>query len=189
MAGNFALVALGSNQTFDGLGPSRVLEAAIAALEAAGFVIRARSRYYNTPAFPPGSGPDFVNAVIEVETGGDAAAVLAQLHAVEAQMGRQRVVRWGVRTLDLDLIAMGDAVLPDAQTHQYWRELPLEVQKTATPAQLILPHPRLAERAFVLVPLMDVAPDWVHPVLGLSVMDMLEQHSTDARAEIRPLQP
>ena len=186
MAGDVALVALGSNQTFDGLGPSGVLEAAIAALEAAGFVIRARSRYYNTPAFPAGSGPDFVNAVIEVETGGDAAAVLAQLHAVEAQMGRQRVVRWGVRTLDLDLIAMGDAVLPDAQTHQYWRELPLEVQKTATPAQLILPHPRLAERAFVLVPLMDVAPDWVHPVTKRSVRQMHDALLEAVRAEVVP---
>jgi 2-amino-4-hydroxy-6-hydroxymethyldihydropteridine diphosphokinase len=186
MSENVALVAFGSNQTFDGIGPSGVLDAAVEALKAAGFVIRARSKYYNTPAFPAGSGPDFVNAVIKVETGGDAGAVLAQLHAVEAQMGRQRTQRWGARTLDLDLIAMGDAVLPDAQTHQYWRELPLDVQKTATPAQLILPHPRLAERAFVLVPLMDVAPDWVHPVTARSVRQMHDALPQAARAEVVP---
>ncbi len=184
MAGSVALVALGSNQTFDGLGPSGVLDAAVEAIKAAGFVIRARSRNYGTPAFPAGSGPDFVNAVIAIEAASDAAAVLAQLHVVEAQMGRERRQRWGARTLDLDLIAMGAVVLPDAQTHQYWRELPLEVQKTAAPTELILPHPRLAERAFVLVPLMDVAPDWVHPVTGRTVRQMHDALSEAARAEV-----
>jgi len=64
--------------------------------------------------------------------------------------------------------------------------LPLDVQKTATPAQLILPHPRLAERAFVLVPLMDVAPDWVHPVTARSVRQMHDALPQAARAEVVP---
>lgn len=166
------LIALGSNLGFDGEGPALVLDAAISALEQRGYVIRARSRYYNTPAFPAGAGPDFVNAVIAVSGPVDLQQVLADLHSVEAEMGRLREVRWGARTLDLDLIAAGAQVLPDLQTHQYWRELPLAVQKTTAPQELIVPHPRLSERAFVLVPLMDVAPDWCHPATGMTVGQM-----------------
>ena len=172
--GRIFLIALGSNQNFEGNGPSVVLDG----------VIRACSRYFNTPAFPAGAGPDFVNAAASVEYAGTAADVLAQLHVVEAEMGRARVVRWGARTLDLDLIAAGDLVLPDAKAHQYWRDLPLETQKTAIPDVLVVPHPRLSERAFVLVPLLDVAPDWSHPVTGRTVREMHDALSDDARAEV-----
>jgi 2-amino-4-hydroxy-6-hydroxymethyldihydropteridine diphosphokinase len=182
-----AIVAMGSNQAHGATGPSGLLEAAISELQMRGFVIRARSRYFSTPAFPAGSGPDFVNAVIEIETQQDAPQLLAQLHSVEALMGRARTVRWGVRTLDLDLVALGGQVLPDLQTHQYWRELPLEDQLRETPEQLILPHPRLSERAFVLVPMMDVAPDWVHPVTRASVRQMFDALPRAAKAEVVPL--
>ena len=98
--------------------------------------------------------------------------VLAHFHRVEAQFGRARDKRWGGRTLDIDLLAIGNAVLPDAATYATWRDLPLDQQSQRAPDQLILPHPRLQDRAFVLVPLMDVAPDWRHPVIGLTVRDM-----------------
>ncbi|KIN73957.1 2-amino-4-hydroxy-6-hydroxymethyldihydropteridine diphosphokinase [Sulfitobacter guttiformis] len=178
------IIALGSNQSVGKLGPSAVLNEALALLEARGFVIRGCSEYYNTPAFPVGAGPNFVNAAALVESSDDPLAVLAHLHAVEAQMGRSRAVRWGARTLDLDLVAAGDLVLPDAKTHQYWCDLPLELQKTAIPTELILPHPRLAERAFVLVPLLDVAPQWCHPVSGKTVREMHDALSLASRSEV-----
>ena len=74
--------------------------------------------------------------------------------------------------------------MPDLKTYEYWRDLPLEVQKTAVPPELVLPHPRLKERAFVLVPLLDVAPDWCHPVSGESVREMHDALSEAARAEV-----
>lgn len=95
-----------------------------------------------------------------------------------------RVHRWGARTLDLDLIAVGGKVLPDAQTHKYWRDMPLDQQKTKTPNTLILPHPRLAERAFVLVPMLEVAPDWCHPVTGASVRQMSDALPDALRREV-----
>ena len=90
-------------------------------------------------------------------------AVLARLHATEDAFARRRRARWGPRTLDLDLIAMGDTVLPDAATQARWRALDAAAQRSLAPDRLILPHPRMQERAFVLVPLADVAPGWRHP--------------------------
>lgn len=112
---------------------------------------------------------------------------MAVLHDVEADLGRTRDKRWEARVLDLDLIDYAGLIAPDAAVHQTWREMPLEEQMTRTPKQMILPHPRVQDRLFVLVPLRDVAPDWVHPVTGVSVTDMLNGFSAGALAEIRPL--
>jgi 2-amino-4-hydroxy-6-hydroxymethyldihydropteridine diphosphokinase len=185
--GRECLVALGSNLNFAGESPAAVLDAAIAALKSRGFAIRACSRYFDTPAFPAGAGPNFVNAVIAFDTALPATKILTHLHEVEAEMGRNRAVRWGARTLDLDIIAVGSHVLPDLQTYQYWCELPLEDQKNTAPQQLILPHPRLAERAFVLVPLIDVAPDWCHPVSKETVRQMHDALSDAQRDEVKVL--
>lgn len=177
-------ISYGSNLGLEQLTSSQLVVEAFNALEAHGLVIRARSRAFATPAFPAGAGPDFVNGVICVETPFDPQETLAILHTIEARFGREREVRWGARTLDLDLIAFGQEVAPDAQTQQYWRELPSKEHTKATPAQLIVPHPRLAERAFVLVPMMDIAPDWQHPLTGWTVRDMHDALSDAARAEV-----
>lgn len=180
----FQLIALGSNLA-SGSGTSRqTLEKALSSLAQRGVSIRACSRFFSTRAFPPGSGPDFVNAAAVVDCGGGAAGLLAHLHAVEAELGRVRAVRWGARTVDLDLIAYGAQVSPDVQTQRYWRELPEKAQQAQAPDQLILPHPRVQDRAFVLVPLMDVAPDWTHPLLGKTVRQMHDALSDAVRAEV-----
>jgi 2-amino-4-hydroxy-6-hydroxymethyldihydropteridine diphosphokinase len=130
-----------------------------------------------------------VNAagVFQSDCEDDFASILARLHVVEARFGRERAQRWGMRTLDIDLLAMGDSVLPDPETQDRWRLLPPEDQIRATPDQLILPHPRLQDRAFVLVPLADVAPDWVHPRTGLSVRQMLAALPAEDRDAVTPL--
>lgn len=180
---------MGANLPNDGQSPGETLRAALAALPGLGLHVRAASPLYATPCFPPGAGPDYVNAaaVVEPASGMGPAEVLAALHRIEADFGRARAQRWGMRTLDLDLIAMGQMVLPDAEEAARWRALAPELQAQAAPDRLVLPHPRLLDRAFVLVPLADVAPDWRHPALGLTVAQMLAALPEDARAEIRAL--
>ena len=141
------------------------------------------------PCFPPGAGPDYVNAaaILQVDEGVDAASILRRLHAVEARFGRERQQRWGMRTLDVDLVAAGDSILPDADTQARWRNLVAQDQIRMAPDRLILPHPRLQDRAFVLVPLADVAPDWVHPCTGLTVRQMLAALPQADRDAVKPL--
>ncbi len=182
-----ALVAAGSNQNLGETSPASTLEGAIAALGFRTGVIRAVSSYFETPCFPAGAGPDFVNAAFIWECDLDAQGILDVLHEVEKDAGRERKVRWGQRTLDLDLIAVGETVLPDARTQQQWMDQPLDVQMRAAPDQLILPHPRMHERGFVLAPLAQIAPDWVHPVLGQSVREMLEALPGSALEGVKPL--
>lgn len=185
------LIALGGNTVSVAGPPAKTLTAALAALNAAGFPVLAQSRFWQTPCFPAGAGPDFVNACAQLAvdplmTDGPQ-AVLAALHQVEARFGRARAERWSSRTLDLDLLAMGDRVLPDAATQDAWRTLAPDLQMTRTPDRLILPHPRLQDRAFVLVPLAEIAPDWQHPRLGLTVTAMRDALPAADRAALRPL--
>ncbi|MCB1334146.1 MAG: 2-amino-4-hydroxy-6-hydroxymethyldihydropteridine diphosphokinase [Roseivivax sp.] len=180
------LIALGANQPSDAGSPRATLIAALEALERNGIRLIRSSRMYRTPCFPAGAGPDYVNAAAVAEGPADPGAMLATLHRIEAEFGRARVSRWASRSLDLDLIAAGDMVLPDAQQQDRWRALPAQRQSVEAPDTLILPHPRMQDRAFVLVPLAEVAPDWVHPRTGQSVAQMLKVSPPEDVAQVVP---
>jgi 2-amino-4-hydroxy-6-hydroxymethyldihydropteridine diphosphokinase len=126
------------------------------------------SRWFESAPIPPSGQPPFVNAVvsllIDINTTIDPARLLARLMDIEAACGRERSTPNAARTLDLDIIGMGDLL-----------------RDTPDP---ILPHPRAHLRAFVLAPLADVAPRWVHPVLGQTAVQLLAALPPQ---EIRPL--
>lgn len=147
-----ALVALGGN-----LGDvAAILAAARRALaDLPESRLLAASALYRSKAVGPGAQPDYLNGVVVLETALAAADLLQRLHAIEAGFGRVRQQRWGARTLDLDLLACGALCCNDAT--------------------LQLPHPRLAARPFVLLPLYDVAADWCHPRSGLTVREMVAE--------------
>jgi 2-amino-4-hydroxy-6-hydroxymethyldihydropteridine diphosphokinase len=142
-------VALGGNLDHPTWGPPRrALEAALAELGRRGVTVRRVSPWYRTAPVPVSDQPWFVNAVAEVETALGADALLAVLHAVEADFGRVRSVPNAARLIDLDLLDYRGVTTPGGA------------------GSATLPHPRMAERAFVLLPLADLAPAWRHPATG-----------------------
>ena len=160
------LIALGGNLNSPAGSPAQTLDAALAALEKRGANIAAVSAYYVTPAWPDPADPAYVNAVARIGTELDPAALMKLLHETETAFGRVRAQRNAPRTLDLDL---------------------LDYDGTVQPGPPHLPHPRLAERAFVLVPLAEVAPFWVHPATGKTVRELLAALPAQERQAVRPI--
>ena len=182
------LIAVGSNLGSQYGDAKKTVAAALRAIALSGREIRAVSRFYATPCFPAGAGPDYVNAALVLRSSERSiSGELHNLHAIEAEFGRSRASRWGMRTLDLDLVAAGSTIRPDVETYEAWRLLDGDRQRHEAPDQLILPHPRLQDRAFVLIPLRDVAPDWRHPVLGQSVAELCAELPESAVNEIVPI--
>ncbi len=144
------LVAIGANlPAADGAPPLETCRRAAARLAALpGLRLAGLSRWFETAPVPPSGQPNYVNGVARLAGAAEPAALLAGLRGIEAAFGRERGEPNAARTLDLDLIAVGALI----------REQP----------DPVLPHPRAHERAFVMVPLAEVAPDWVHPRLGLT---------------------
>jgi 2-amino-4-hydroxy-6-hydroxymethyldihydropteridine diphosphokinase len=169
--------------------PAATLRAAFDALSAPGVEVVAASRLYATPCMPAGAGPDYVNAVAQLSTTLGPEALMAWLHGIEQRFDRQRTGRWAARSLDLDLLDHGGRVLPDLDGWRAWADLPPERQREVAPQGLVLPHPRMAERAFVLVPLAEIAPDWRHPVTGQTAAAMRDALPAADLAAIRPLAP
>ena len=187
--GHYCLITTGANLPSATGTALQTLEKALELFPLESLQIRRISKWFSTPAFPAGSGPDFVNGAVMVKTELSPAGVLAALHRIEATMGRTRENRWEPRLCDLDLIAYDDIILPDLETFQKWKSLDLSDQQTRTPDQLVLPHPRLQDRSFVLVPLNDIAPDWCHPVTGITVSEMLGALPEEELAEITEISP
>lgn len=181
---SFCIIALGANLPSASGSAKETLHTSIGILHAEPDISICRvSHLWQTPAIPSGSGPDFANAALTLTTDLPAPDLLQLLHRIEAQAGRDRSTgRWSARVLDLDLIAVDDQILPDRATLQHWIDLPFAEQLRRSPDRLILPHPRMQDRGFVLAPLAQIAPDWRHPLTGRSVSQMLADLSPDQMA-------
>ncbi|MDX2028255.1 MAG: 2-amino-4-hydroxy-6-hydroxymethyldihydropteridine diphosphokinase [Alphaproteobacteria bacterium] len=155
-------LALGSNQ-------GDCLAALRAAVErlAAYMQVTAVSPVYETAAAYIANQPSFLNAALVGETRLAPLALLWNLKKLETELGRLPTFHYGPRLIDIDILFYGDQVV-------------------ATP-ELTVPHPRMAEREFVLCPLADIAPDWVHPQTGMTVSEMLERVASTAPKNLGPL--
>ncbi|MCI0653742.1 MAG: 2-amino-4-hydroxy-6-hydroxymethyldihydropteridine diphosphokinase [Methylococcaceae bacterium] len=161
--GRETLVYIGLGSNLDNPG-EQILRGMAAVAELNGCRFLARSGRYVSPPMGPQDQPDYVNAVMAIDCVLWPASLLDQLQAIEIRHGRVRSgVRWGARTLDLDILLYG--------------------QETIATADLIIPHPGIAERAFVLVPLAEIAPGLMIPGKG-PIADLLERCPKDGLIRI-----
>jgi 2-amino-4-hydroxy-6-hydroxymethyldihydropteridine diphosphokinase len=166
-----AYIGLGANLPFEGMSGPTLLAQALSAVAAAGFTPLGVSNVWQSAAWPPSDQPDFYNAVAAVDPGDvSPQALFEALRGIELRFGRERRERWAARTLDLDIIAIDGVV--------------------GVFDEVTVPHPRMQERAFVLAPLAEIAPDWRHPVSGISAGDLLKTVPAEQRYRwFRPLPP
>lgn len=163
---NAVIVALGANDKGGNSGCEAGLEESLRLLERRGVRVVARSRWWSSLAWPNPADPAFLNGVVLVETSLSPDELMGVLSGIENEMGRVRTLKNALRTLDMDLIAFG--------------------REVRNGEDLALPHPRASERLFVMGPLAEIAPDWVHPVLGQTA-DVLAK-TASIGADAHPIQ-
>ena len=147
-------IAYGSNLLSGPVTASQAFRAVVKNLRDRGLIVNRISRLWSSKAWPNPDDPPYVNAVLQIATDLQPAELMSLLHDLEREAGRVRDGRLNVpRVLDLDLIAFGEAVMRGEKG-------------------LSLPHPRAAERAFVMGPLAEIAPDWVHPGLRQTAAEL-----------------
>jgi 2-amino-4-hydroxy-6-hydroxymethyldihydropteridine diphosphokinase len=158
------LIGIGGNLESARFGaPRDTLSAALAALEEKCIRILTRSGWYRTEPVPRSDQPWFVNAVVVLATELAAKDLLMVLQTTERQFGRVRGEPNASRTVDLDILDYHGELMNDTS--------------------LVLPHPRLHERRFVLMPIAEIAPDWRHPILGLTAAQLLTRLSSEQQIE------
>lgn len=160
------IVGLGCNDKGAWTDCRQALEAAVARLRSEGVDVVARSSWWRSAAWPDPDDPPFLNGVALVRTELDPHQLMSALGRIEEVFGRVRERSNAPRTLDLDLIAYG--------------------RLSGDMDGLILPHPRAAERGFVMRPLAEIAPEWRHPVSGATARDMATAPAVGADAHLAP---
>ena len=175
------LISFGSNLEGRFGSPEATLRGAISLLAENGVELIALSGLYETPPVGPGRQNNYLNAVAGGETHLSPASLMKVLLRIEIACGRRHGPRWSARVLDLDLLAYHRMVFGWGEGIDQLRE------SNAAAAHLVIPHPRMDFRPFVLRPLLDIAPEWRHPTLGLTALQLWRavEKSPDAQGIIK----
>jgi 2-amino-4-hydroxy-6-hydroxymethyldihydropteridine diphosphokinase len=170
-------IALGSNLETQNLSRLEIINRAMGYLSQNNIILVKVSSFWESGSYPDRTQPDFINAVVEVHSELNPYQVLLELKNIEKKMGRKKKNRWGNRVLDLDIIGSGSIILPNKFEFNKWLKMPLHKQIKIQPDELILPHPRIQDRLFVLKPLDEVDPNWTHPVLNKTSLELINRKS------------
>ena len=157
------VLGLGGNLPCETFGlPRTTCGAALQILEARGINITHRSRWYESAPVPASDQPWYVNGVVGIETVLEPVALVKEVLDVEAELGRRRSTVNAPRTIDIDVIAYNDVVISGDHT-----------------GDVEIPHPRMHSRAFVLLPMAEIFPDWQHPKQAKSIAELVAQLPKD----------
>lgn len=175
-------IGIGSND----VNHEKILSNTLNYLDHIGEGIGKRSALYTSPAWPDkdATQPDYLNCVACIDTTDSPHDLLHKLHDIENIMGRVRHQRWGSRTVDLDILAYNDAILPDIENWHRQAGMSVEQARQVDNPPLTIPHPRLCMRAFALVPLLEICPAWIHPVYKEGGAQLLQRVPVDQLTEI-----
>jgi 2-amino-4-hydroxy-6-hydroxymethyldihydropteridine diphosphokinase len=166
------LLGLGANLAGPWGEPRTTLVRAVRELSAAGLVVVRSSSLYATAPVGPGRQPRYLNAVVAVEASVAPAALLRIVKRIERRAGRRLGRHWGPRPLDIDVLDHGGRLTGRPQGRR-------------RPGRLLLPHPEMHSRAFVLLPLQEIAPSWRHPRLGVGAATLLARLGAKERSQVR----
>ena len=170
-------IALGSNLETENMNRLEILNKALEYFPMFSISLVKVSSFWESKSYPNKNQPNFINAVSEVESILNPHQTLCSLKKIEIILGRKVNCRWGSRVLDLDILASGSLILPNLRIFNKWLKMPLEKQIQNQPNQLILPHPRIQDRLFVLKPLSEIDPNWTHPVLNKKPYELIDQNN------------
>jgi len=170
-------IALGSNMETQNLSRLEIINIALGYLSQFKIILIKVSSFWESRSYPDRSQPNFINAVAEVQSELNPYQILLTLKNIEKKMGRKNSARWEKRVLDIDIISSGSIILPNSFEFNKWLKMPLHKQIKIKPYELILPHPRIQDRLFVLKPLDEVDPNWTHPVLNKTSLELIKRKS------------
>ena len=170
-------IALGSNLETENMDRLEILNKALEYFPMFSISLVKVSSFWESKSYPNKNQPNFINAVSEVQSILNPHQTLCSLKKIEIILGRKINSRWGSRVLDLDILAAGSLILPNLRIFNKWLKMPLEQQIQNQPNQLILPHPRIQDRLFVLKPLSEIDPNWIHPVLNKKPYELIDKNN------------
>ena len=181
-------IALGSNLETENMNRLEILNKALEYFPMFSISLVKVSSFWESKSYPNNNQPNFINAVSEVQSILNPYQTLCSLKKIEIILGRKVNCRWGSRVLDLDILAAGSLILPNLRIFNKWFKMPLQHQIQNQPNQLILPHPKCHLRNFVLYPILEIDPNWSHPILKKNARFLINNLSQKSRIEITRLQ-
>ena len=182
------IIALGANLNGSFGSPIKTLKMCIKKLQENDVIIEKKSSWYQSKAFPNPLDPPFVNRCLKVLTHLEPLDFLDLISNIETELGRKRKKRWESRVCDIDILSNNQKILPNLDKFNYWYKMELYNQIVIKPKELIIPHPRIQEREFVLLPLLDIQPNWTHPILNKTVLQLCEELPEKIKNNIKIVQ-